>query len=148
MASSIPGARSGLIALLKAQSGSTLSGVAIGRGSENLAGRESITVDDAIEITREHYLGADNTRENFTLPVRVEAIQAGNDFEAVEARMWQLMSVLEKTVLLNQDLSGAVDSATPAGIPDGVQSGPLDDRSVAAGATIRIECFAVVQLAA
>jgi hypothetical protein len=146
VASSIPGARTALISLLSDDDG--LSGVDISRDGEIFDNRETVLVQNAREIVREHYLGATTARESFVIPVRVEVIQRGKNLEQVEARMWQIMARVERTVMLNNTLSGTTASAEPMGIPEGVQSGPFDDQQVAAAATVRIECFAITQMAA
>lgn len=151
MASSIPTARTNLVALLDALTGTgeALEGVAVIRSGSAKArpDRETIVVLNAADIRREPVtLGNRRFEETYAIPVRVEVLKAGSDVEAAEERMWDLCTVVEKTVLENMTLGGAVTRAIPGDIPTGEESGVLDDRSVVSGLTMNVDCMTRLDL--
>lgn len=150
MASSIPTARSNLVAALEAMQATTLAGVAVIRSGSAKARseREQIIVLNAINIRRDPVnLGGFRFDERYEVPVRVEVLLAGSDVEAAEVRMWELVTIVEQAVMATKTLAGAVSAAVPAGIPDGEDSGVGDNRTVFAGLTLNVDCWAQVTLA-
>lgn len=154
MASTIPGARTALVDLLDALTGpaQALQGVAVrrsGRAGERSDDLEHVWIENAGEIARTYYFGGNGkVKEEFVIPVRVEVIQHGDDIEAVETRMWDVLTAVERTVLASQHLSGLLAKCAPEGIPNGEASGPTDDGHVLAAATVRLECIGYADLSA
>lgn len=148
MASSIPTARTSLVTILEALQATTLAGVAVIRsGTAKPRDTEIIVVQNATQITRDPInLGGFRFDERYLIPVRVEVFKKGADIQAAETRMWQLVTIVEQAVMATKTLAGAVSSALPDGIPEGEDSGPVDDRSVAAGLTLNVACWAQVTL--
>lgn len=150
MASSIPGARTNLVALLEALTGTgeVLAGVSVIRsGTGKPTGREFVTIRNAVDIRRAQRLGGRQVMETYTIPVAIEIVRAGDDVEAVETRMWDLATAIEIAVGDDRGLNGTVESAVNGDIPDGEQSGVTDDRKVFATITLHIDCTASVRLA-
>ncbi len=152
MGSSIPTARTNLVAALQALTavGQPLAGVQVVRSGDQRETHyhERITVENAADIVREHHLGAQRTRERYAIPVTVEILKSGSDIQAAEVRMWAVMTEVEKLVTpMTQTLTGTVDSIAVGDIPDGEVSGPTSDRQVMAAATVRLEVQAVVSFA-
>lgn len=148
MPSSIPTARTNLLTALEALQATTFSGVAVIRsGTAKPSGHEFVVVQNAVAIAYEPVnLGGFRLDERYTIPVRIEVVKKGADLEAAETRMWELITIVAQTVMATKTLAGAVNSALPAGSPEGEDSGPLDDRSVAAGLTLNVACWAQVTL--
>lgn len=151
MASTIPAARTALVESLTALTGTgnPLDGVRVVRTGQWKTYRERslIAVLNARDIRREpRRLGAQRFDEDYVLPVLIETTASGADLEAIEARLWALVTIVEQTVMADMNLAGTVKTALPAGSPDGETSGPADDNNVMAQITINIDCSAHVDL--
>lgn len=150
MASTIPATRTALTGLLQALQATTLTGVHVGRTGlwKETGQHDAIIVGNATSIDRE-WPGAGATRfkESFTLPIHVEAFKAGDQLEAVEDRLWALVTIVEQTVIANRLLGNLLIHMLPAGVADGEESGPTDNGRVMARLTLNVECLASVNLA-
>lgn len=152
MASSIPTARTNLHAGLVAltATGQPLEGVGVyrtGRWTEDQA-HDRITLLNARNITRTPAALSPQTpiREEYTLELAVEVFRSGDGIATVETRLWAVITEIEKYVLANKTLGGAVNQALPSGADE--QSGPsqADEDTVLAMATVRLSCWARVLL--
>ena len=154
MASSIPGARTNLVAALEALQGTgeALEGVAVIRSGSAKArpDRETITVLNARRIEREGMLSRGRRfQERYTIPVHVLVIQAGDDIQAAETRLWALVTIVEQTALASGTFDPTeIADVSPAGSDEGEQSGVFDDRKVFAELTLNVEFDARVTLTA
>jgi hypothetical protein len=152
MASKIPTARTALITALKALTDPSepLDGVHVARTGEwrDQGTNEAIVVENARNIERTPMLGGRDFAERFTIPVRVVAVLGGADLEAVETRMWALVTVVEQTILASGHLGGILVYARPAGSDDGERSGPSDEQNVVAELVLNVECESRSTLAA
>ena len=149
MSSTIPAARTFLYEQLLANE--DLSDVFVARTGiwQEKAPMERVEVLNARSIDREPRLGGARFRETYTIPVRVTAVRGGDDLETVEDRLWELVSVVEQTVLADGSLGGNVVHAVPAGSDDdGERSGPSENNTIAASLTLEIHCEARATLAA
>jgi hypothetical protein len=154
MASSIPGARLALYNALRDLNGSSLNGVRVdltGTWTEQ-AEKEVIVVQDARDIDRRAaQLGAQRFSETYTIPVLVEVVYPGKDILAASTRLWQLIAIVEQTVMA--DVKGTQQVFTrptrvlPGGIPAGEHTNPLNDRALLSTATLNLACESHVSLA-
>lgn len=144
MASKIPTARTALVTALRAlqDPSEPLEGVDVQRTGEwrDTGVSDAIVVLNARNIDRTPMLGGTDFAETFTIPVQVIAVQPGEDLEAVETRMWALVTVVEQTVIASQGFGNLLAYARPAGSDDGEESGPTDQQHVVAKLTLNVEC--------
>lgn len=153
MASSIPTARNNLYTGLAglAAVGQPLEGVGVYRTG---LWRESRTRDRVFLLnTRDiaqdfSSIGQFRVEENYVLPVAVEINRRGDDISVVEGRLWAVVAELQKWVVANYTLSGAVKWCKPAGAINPEQSGPsaTDEDALLGMVTLRFECMARVLL--
>lgn len=146
MASSIPAARSSLVALLEAltDTGESLEGVKIVHlGSAKNQSREMVTVLAATDVSREWViLGRRTVTERFTIPVKVEVMQAGDNINAVASRAWALVTAVEQAVMADMTLAGSVKQAKPGDLPDGENPGVAGDRDLFMELIVNVDCLA------
>lgn len=154
MASSIPTARTNLYTGLLALSadGQPLDNVGVYRTGlwREAQAHDRVTVLNARNINRTWAsLGLQRLEETYTLPVAVEVYRTGDDLAYVEARLWAIITEIEKYVMANNTLGGIVKWATPAGAVDPEQSGPssTDEDTLLGMLTVRLDCMARVLLA-
>lgn len=151
MSSSIPTARSALVAMLEALTGAGegLEGVHVARTGvwKEQPQDDYVEVLNAREIERERRLGGLQVAETYDLPVRVRCYDRGADLEAVELRLWERVTAVEGAVLADNRLGGAVSYCNPAQMPDGERSGPADGNTVFAEITMHFNVGARPSLA-
>lgn len=149
MASSIPAARTGLHDLLNALTATTLTGVHVARTGlwKDVGEHDSIIIGNATDIDREWPgAGATQFKESYLLPVHVAASASGSDLQAVEQRLWDLVTIVEQTAIANRHLGGLLIHMLPAGAREGEESGPTDNSRVIARLTLNLSCLASVVL--
>lgn len=146
MASTIPAARTWLVAALAADPG--LDGVVVARTGlwDDIPQLERIEVRNASSISRERRAMGGAITETYAIPVYIEAVSHGLDLEATENRLWALVAAVERVVEDDHTFGGLLVSALPAGAPDGEESGSASDGRFAARITLSIDCQAVVRL--
>jgi hypothetical protein len=151
MASSVPGARTALYDGLAALTATTLSGVGVYRTGlwQEARATDRIIVLNASGVEREVAALAQPApfREEYTLNVSFEVYRSGSGMQFVEDRLWALITIVERYVMANPTLGGALRQALPMNV-DPEQSGPhaSDEDTVVAMATLRIACWARVLL--
>jgi hypothetical protein len=156
MASSVPGARDWLHTTLSALSapGEPLEGVAVLRTGlwRDVSAHDRVIVLNARDIRREWaHLGQERLEETYTLPVAVEVNRRGDDVSFVEDRLWAIVTAVERAVVEDYTMGGAVRAATPAGADaPGEQAGPnataSSEDALLGMLTVRFECMAHVDL--
>lgn len=148
MASSIPAAKDALQAAISASP--DLDGVAVirtGDWTERVPESDRVIVEGAREIERDWTaLGQLRLEETYTLVVSVEVIHRGADLTAAETRMWALVTAVERAVIADVKLGGAVRQCLPAGSPDGENIGPVGDHHAGATIDLHFECQQRIQL--
>lgn len=148
MASSIPAVRTFIADGLLALQATTLEGVDVVRTGkwDTSAEYERVQVLNAVDIDRQPR-GFNRQDETYTVPIAIEATLDGDDLEAVENRLWDIVSAVETWLLANKQLGGApVVNAYPNGFDD-EQSGPGQSEDVVvAQTTFRLRVEAILSL--
>lgn len=139
-ASTIPAAKTALLAAITARPALAGVHVAWGIPAELPSEHERIYVGDAIEVDRSYVnVGAGSAAikldEDYTLQVHVETFAGGNEQQATELRLWALVAEVEAAVRSDLTLAGTVRVARP-GANDS-KTLPTDD-GWAASATLRL----------
>lgn len=147
--STIPAARTNLVAGLAALQATTLAGVTVSRtGAWDEPGSfDSIAVLNARDIRRRWpSFGFTTFDETYTIPVDVRCFSTGADVSVVEARLWTLITIVESYVLTSGNLGvPAIQTALPEGLlPPGEESGPMGDDTLLASGTVDVQVRALV----
>jgi hypothetical protein len=147
--STIPAARTNLVAGLAALQATTLAGVTVSRTGawDEMGNFDSIAVLNARDINRAWPMfGFPTFDETYTIPVDVRCFNTGNDVSVVETRMWALITIVESYVLANTTLGvTAIQTALPEGLlPPGEESGPIENDTLHARGTVSVRVRALV----
>lgn len=103
----IPAAKAQLLATLQARPGLTGVLVQWGLPSEVPAERERVYINDAINVQRVWgQIGRNSVAEAYTLQLIVEVFQEGDDQQATEARMWEIVAEIELAAINDVTLAG------------------------------------------
>lgn len=109
---------------------------------------ERVYIDNAVDIEREWMMiGRKRLDESYTVRVFVEVFQHGDDQQACEDRMWELVALVELAIVGDVTLSGVLNGNTnrPSGvIPGGIedQNSFTTDDGWMSHAVLRIDCAA------
>ena len=108
--STIPAAKAKLLALFKeALAAETATEVWAARPNEDHQLAENVYVGGVRGRREFRNVGRqlpNGREEDYTVSVDVEVFREGTDYEGTEARLWQLMALLETSVGENPDLGG------------------------------------------
>lgn len=153
MASSIPTARTNLYTGLQTLTADAqpLDNVGVYRTGlwREVRAHDRVVVLNARNIEQDFAsIGKFMFEENYSIPVAVEVNRVGDDVAYVEARLWAIVTEIQKWVVANYTLSGAVKWIKPAGAFDPEQSGPnaADEDALLGMVTLRFDCMARVLL--
>lgn len=123
MASTVPAAKTNLIALLQAHTwpGSTpvISWGAPTEAEDYAAGGEMIYLGDEIPTAEFATLGGERLDETYTLPVVIDVTEYGDDERATELRARALRDEVMLVLRTNPTLGGAVNRQTGFRYPRG-----------------------------
>lgn len=151
--STIPAAKTALLALLQADVG--LTGVLVARGvpAKLPVETERVYIDNAVDIVRDwNMIGRLRLDESYTIRIPIEVFEYDANSDPVnqqtaEDRMWEIAAVVELAIKADPTLGGTLNGNTDHGA--GMTPGGIEDQNSYAApdgwvshAVLRIDCAA------
>lgn len=146
MASSIPAARTAIVASLQsfAASGQPLADVMVARtGLYAESEFDTITVGNPGDDVEREPMMYGMRAERFTLPVQIIAKAQTANIQEVEDRSWVIADLVEQHLQADETFGGALVTSHVEGVED-VDSGPssVSQDTLEASVTLRLACEA------
>lgn len=146
--STIPAAKAQMLTTLSAVPGLAAVLVARGLPVDQPPARERVYIDNAVDIVRDWMMiGRKRLDESYTVRILVEVFLDGDDQQACEDRMWEIVALVELAIVGDITLNGVLNGNTDR--PSGVVPGGIEDQNSFAApdgwishAVLRIDCAA------
>jgi hypothetical protein len=145
--STIPAAKAALLAAIQARSALATAYVAWAgpTAPSQIAQPDRVYLTDTIDISRVWSgIGQQRIVETYTLVVVAESVQAGDDPQGTELRMWGLLNEVEQAVRADVTLASTIRRGALSGDIPNPQMGPGDDDHWIARAFLHVDCEAVI----